>query len=121
MTTNHEEPGIATPHQSWLTFIEPVMNELDAELETFQWAYPDRNYNRGEIHVERESGQLVMVVWCRDNDDPDNEEVKPLRVSRGITTQEPRQQIRGIIHEYLCHEADEQIWFGNERPFYPHT
>lgn len=100
--------------------IDYMMDAIDAELEDFQWAYPDRGENRGEIHVNREEKKLHLVIWCRDNDDPGDESVHPLDVSKDITLDDARDQIRAIIHDYLCHEADEQIWFGNERPYYPH-
>lgn len=104
-----------------LTYIHRVMDDLEKELETFQWAYGvRRDNNRGEIHVDREEMRLVMEVWVADNEDADSEEVKPLIVSLEITHHEPRDQIRSLIHQFLCHEADEQIWFGNERPFHPH-
>jgi hypothetical protein len=100
--------------------IDLAMDAIESELETFQWAYPDRSENRGEIEVDRDDKQLNLIVWCRDNEDPDNEEVKPLRVTKPVTSQDARIQIRSIIHDYLCHEADEQMWFGEDRPFYPH-
>jgi hypothetical protein len=101
--------------------IELAMDAIEIELETFQWAFPDRSYNRGELNVDRDKKELHLVVWCPDNDDPYNEEVKPLLVSKPVTSQGPRVQIRDLIHEYLCHEADEQMWFGDDRPFYPHA
>lgn len=101
---------------------EQVMDAIEAELYTFQWAYPDRGNNRGEIHVDREKRRLRLQVWVADNDDPDDDTPKPLDVSLDIALGESaRQQIRGLIHAYLTHEADEQMWFGNERPFYPHA
>lgn len=105
----------------WIgTPIVRIMNEIEEELKTFQWAYPDRGDNRGEVQVNHEEQKLVLIVWCRDNDDPDSDEIKPLIVTMPITDDDPQDQIRAIIHGYLCHEADEQMWFGEERPFYPH-
>jgi hypothetical protein len=97
------------------------MDLITIELNTFQWAYPDRGENRGELYVDYDERKLVLVVWCRDNDDPDDEAIKPLNVTKDVTDEEPRHQIRSIIHDYLCHEADEQMWFDNDRPFYPHA
>jgi hypothetical protein len=97
-----------------------VMDAIERELDTFQWAYAGRSDNRGEIYVGRDTRELHMEVWVADNETPDDEEVKPLQVTIGITDQNPRDQIRNLIHQYLCHEADEQMWFGNDRPYYPH-
>jgi hypothetical protein len=105
-------------------FFDWLMDKLNEELETFQWSYGmDRSNNRGEIYVDREEHRLVLEVWTADNDQDENgdDTLKPLNVSVPITTYpEPREQIRNLIHLYLCHEADEQIWFGDERPYYPH-
>lgn len=30
-----------------------------------------------------------------------------------------REHVQQVIHSFLTHEADEQIWFEGERPFYP--
>lgn len=92
---------------------------MEAVLDDFQWAFPDRSENRGEVYVEDD--QLVLVVYVRDNESPDNEDVHPLRVTTDLNIyQDPQVAVRELIHMFLCHEADEQIWFGNERPFYPH-
>jgi hypothetical protein len=100
------------------------MDEIERELETFQWSYGmNRADNRGEIHVDREECRLVLEVWTADNEQDENGDntLKPLNVSVPVTIhQGPRTQIRSLIHLYLCHEADEQIWFGDERPYYPH-
>jgi hypothetical protein len=104
--------------------IDWMMDLLDRELETFQWAnYGDRSNNRGEITVDRENQQLRLEVWVADNDDPDCDGVKPLIVTLPIhpSYPDPQEQIRNLIHSYLLHEADEQMWFGDDRPFYPHT
>jgi hypothetical protein len=98
------------------------MDSIDEELQTFQWSYGlDRANNRGEMTVDREEQLLRLEVWVADNDTPDDPEIKPLIVTVPVSiTLPPREQIRNLIHLYLCHEADEQIWFGNERPYYPH-
>lgn len=100
--------------------IAEAMAAIEDELEMFQWAYPDRGENRGELEVDRDERRLVLVVWVRDNETPDDEAVKPLHVSQAITDQPARDQIRSLIHNYLTHEADEQMWFGDVRVFYPH-
>lgn len=98
-----------------------MMDAIEAELDTFQWAHPDRgDANRGEIHVDRETRRLHLTVWCRDNEAADDD-LHPLDVTQDIVLGEsPREQIRDLIHGYLCHEADEQMWFNGDRPFYPH-
>lgn len=97
-----------------------IHEDLEEVLDTFQWAYPDRTENRGEIAVEGD--ELVMVVWCRDNDDEEDDYLKPLEVRVTIREGESAEdQIRSMIHQYLCHEADEQMWFGDARPFHPHA
>lgn len=98
-----------------------IIESIEEVLQTFQWAFPDRSTNRGEISVDRDSNEIVLEVWCLDNDDPDADEIKPLIVRKPLSDEDPHLQIRDIIHDYLCHEADEQMWFGNERLFYPHA
>lgn len=101
---------------------DEMMDAIEAELYSFQWAHPDRGEaNRGEVHVDRENRRLCLVTWTLDNESPDQDELRPLDVSQDIVLdEEPRDQVRDLIHGYLCHEADEQMWFGEERPFYPH-
>ena len=97
------------------------VDEFEAALETFQWAYPNREQNRGEVYVEDDD--LILIVWCQNTDTPEDEKIYPLRVSIPIDEYTPaRNQIRNIIHMYLTHEADEQMWFGDPptRVFYPH-
>jgi hypothetical protein len=103
--------------------LERTIHMIEQELDTFQWSFGlDRSNNRGEVSVDRDENLLRLEVWVADNDTPDDPEVKPLIVTLPINAyNEPRDQIRNLIHSYLCHEADEQIWFGNERPFYPHA
>lgn len=100
--------------------LNDAMDAIEAELDNFQWAYPDRANNRGEVEVDRDTGELVLIVWVADNDTPEDNTAKPLRASIPVGFDNARFQIRYLIHMYLCHEADEQIWFGEERPFYPH-
>jgi hypothetical protein len=105
-----------------MSSIDRIMTEIEHELEIFQWSYGvKRGDNRGEVSVDRASRRLCLEVWCADNDNDEDDNLKPLNVSVDINTyDEPRQQVRNLIHLYLCHEADEQIWFGEERPYYPH-
>jgi hypothetical protein len=103
--------------------IDWIMDLIDKELETFQWSYGlNRADNRGEVSVDREGERLRLEVWVADNETPDNDEAKPLIVTLPISPYiDPREQIQNLIHGYLCHEADEQMWFGDDRPFYPHA
>jgi hypothetical protein len=102
--------------------IDRIMTEIERELEIFQWSYGvNRSDNRGEISVDRENRRLILEVWTADNESAEDYTIKPLHVSVDVGTfYSPREQIRRLIHLYLCHEADEQIWFGEERPYYPH-
>lgn len=78
--------------------------------------------NFGEVYVDREEGKLRMSVYCADSDNPEDDLLQPLLVSVDVQLYEdPQQQIRELIHWHLCHEADEQLWFNQERPFYPHN
>jgi hypothetical protein len=100
--------------------IDKIMDAIELELDIFQWCYGiDRGNNRGEISLDRNEVKLILEVWVADNDSEDDN-IKPLLVSVDVTYEEPREQIRNLIHRYLCHEADEQMWFRDERPFYPH-
>jgi len=99
--------------------MEEMYDRLDAELDTFQWGFGDTVL--GEMVVDREAGNLVMTVYCSNTDTPDDPNVVPLKVTVSVNQfQDPKEQIRAVIHYHLCHEADEQMWFDNERTFYPH-
>lgn len=105
--------------------IEQVRSEIydaiDEALDTFQWSR-DRGNNFGEISLNRDAGRLHLVVYVADSDDPDDEETKPLDISQEVDLWDtPEVQIRAIVHWFICHEADEQLWFNNDRPFYPHN
>lgn len=102
-----------------------IYDELDKVLDTFQWAYPDRGQLRGDIEVDRAAHRLVLTVFVQDSDnfdpqDEHHEQLEALTVSAAVTKAHPQDQIRELIHWFLCHEADEQMWFGNERVFYSH-
>lgn len=111
---------------------------LCTELWDFQWSIT-RSENLGEIDVDYrdDSPSLVLSVWAVNNDNPDDGDyaLTPLLAVTPIDfpprlignpsdielQRWARQEIRRIIHMHLCHEADEQLWFGDhERPFHPH-
>lgn len=97
---------------------QATIADLETVLEDFQWAYPNRGENRGEVVVEGDN--LVLLVWALDSEDPESDELIPLRVATKIRPGiDARVQIRELIHFYLTHEADEQLWFSGARPFYP--
>lgn len=100
---------------------------LEAVLDTFEWTYGGGE-NRGEVHYDPEVGTLVLEVWVHDNDDPDDERVKPLLVSQAIcpdyevrSLDDARDAIRALIHGFLTHEADEQMLFDGVRTYDPHA
>jgi hypothetical protein len=100
-------------------------DRLDEVLDTFQWAYQNREHNRGEITLDRDSNELVLSVFVSDSEDegydPTETPLVPLEGRFEIDANlSPAQMIRVCIHAYLCHEADEQMWFGTERLFNPH-
>lgn len=96
---------------------------LQGALDNFQWAYPDRSQNRGEVMIDPDDDDiLLLIVWTHDNESND-EEVHPLEVRQHIDfLNAPENNIRLLIHGYLTHEADEQMFFGplGECLFYPH-
>lgn len=104
--------------------MEAMYARLEEELDHFRWAYPGQEENQGEVHLDTEAGTLVLVVWTHDTENPDDEEMHALDVSRPVDPDmDPRQQIRRLVHAYLCHEADEHMWFGpgaGEQTFHPH-
>lgn len=64
--------------------------------------------------------RMGMHLFVHDSDADEFEELHTLRTSVDVDPYEDaKQQVRGLIHGYLCHEADEQIWLDGERPFYP--
>lgn len=90
-------------------------------LWNFHWGR-DRGEPNGEIDLAVVDGvlNLRLQVWVHDNDS-DDPTIKPLEVLMAVHSGSPEQQVRSIIHTFLCHEADEQMWFGNERPYHPHA
>jgi acetone carboxylase gamma subunit len=88
---------------------------LEEAVDTVEW----KGSHGAGFNVDRKHHKLEMTIWVRDTEDPDNEELVGLIGKRDITDHDGRDQVRAMIHQYLCHEADEQLEFGGERPFYP--
>lgn len=98
-----------------------TIEEIESVLDTFQWSFPDRTQNRGEVYIDHDKDELVLSVYALDSDNPEDEFVKELLVTVPLSRQQsPEDQIRNLIHLHLCHEADEQMWFGEDRLYYPH-
>lgn len=100
-------------------------DRLEEVLDTFQWAYQDREHNRGEISLDRDAGQLVLTIFVEDSEDESWQHGEtPLLPLEGRfpvdTYKDPQAMVRAVVHAYVCHEADEQMWFDNERVFDPH-
>lgn len=97
-------------------------DELDAVLDTFQWAHANAEYNHGEVRLDRATGELVLTVYVEDSYDADADELVSLegrtQINRALA---PEEMIRQTIHAYLCHEADEQMLFNGKRIFDPHA
>ena len=94
------------------------------ELWDFEWKYA---HNRGETvadwSIEFDDQKVVVLrgtIYTYNNEDEEDEIVHPLSFFYPISSSDPREQIRETIHSFLCHEADEQMWFNGERPYYPH-
>src|SRR4029077_8153379 len=103
---------------------EDYRTRLNDVLDHFQWAYPDRGQNRGEVTVDPDDDDtLLLTVWCQDNANPDSDDLGMLEVRRPIDFYDsPENNIRYLIHGFLTHEADEQMFFGPQAEclFYPH-
>lgn len=111
-------------------FVIEACDAIEKELDWFQWCYPDGSDNRGEVSIDTETYPapkwLRLDVWVRDNEDPDDDTIKPLMVHIDVTPiwrQAADEQIRSVIHAFLTHEADEQMFFGQNREmrFDPHA
>jgi hypothetical protein len=103
--------------------IKTAVRELAKELWTFRWIDVDSpDDNRGEVEVYAEGGKarLELAVWVHDTEHPEVREVSILRVNADVTTAPAQEQIRSLIHWYLCHEADECLSFDDVIPFWPH-
>lgn len=90
---------------------------------TFHWGRWGNDAD-GEVGLDVEDGKLMLKldVWTVDNDAPSEESIKPITVTTEVDRfRLPEQQIRSLIHAFLCHEADEKMWFDSARPFHPHT
>jgi hypothetical protein len=102
--------------------IQETVKDIKDYLWTFEWAYPNGE-PRGEVVVNTRMGvpRLLLTVYTADNDDPDDREVKALAVTRSIRPYVPAAvQVRDIIHWFLTHEADEQMFSDGVRIFDPH-
>jgi hypothetical protein len=62
---------------------------------------------------------LRLEVWVIDNDDPSPRAV-PSHTFTPVHRGDVAEQVRRLVHAHLVHEADEQLWFGDDRPFHPH-
>lgn len=92
-------------------------------LWSFHWAPGHTDEALGKIGLTVDDGRLALEleVWVADNDNPADHGLKPLSVITQVDRfRLPEDQIRSLIHAYLCHEADEQMWFNAARPFHPH-
>lgn len=91
-------------------------------LWTFHWGR-DGEEPLGEVSLSvGPTGRLnvVLDVWIADSESLD-QDLKPAVVSMPVDrVQLPEEQIRQLVLHHLVHEADERLWFGADRPFYPH-
>lgn len=101
------------------------VREIEDVLWTFEWKSPLFGDVSGcEFYFDEladSSGvRMGMSLYVYDTNDDEAEELKPLNTSINVDAYEDAaQQVRGLIHGFLCHEADEQIWFDGERPYFP--
>jgi hypothetical protein len=103
-----------------LDALDAMYDRLDEECDHFQWGLGDTVL--GEVSVDREANRLQLNVFVLDTDKDFHEDMDQLRVTIEVDPYEdPRQQIRGLIHFHLTHEADEQMRFRGEQTFYPHN
>lgn len=101
----------------------PVARLFLSTLWTFHYARGFNDEALGDVDLVIDGGKLALrlSVWVADNDNGHDATVKPLEVLMHVDRyQLPEKQIRQLIHTFLCHEADEQMWFGNTRPYHPH-
>lgn len=104
------------------------LREIEDILWNFEWKSPHYGSVGGDAFFfeELENGRMRigLTLYVVDSDeDPESEDfegVKALNSSINMDEYEPAPAfLQGFIHAFICHEADEQIWFGDERPFYP--
>jgi len=108
---------VADPH------IALRVEEIARALWSFVWIdSEDPENSRGEVDVYVEDGRAMISLqtWVHDSEDLTNRNVQPLITTTAVDGTEAREQIRAIIHWHLCHEADEFMDFGGEKPFWPH-
>lgn len=75
-----------------------------------------------EFYINPEDpDELCMRVWVFDTDDEEQDQpLVPLVARIPVDPDMPGEdQIRRLIHQFLCHEADERLYFNGERPFFP--
>jgi hypothetical protein len=119
-------PGATyVPKATLPSYADTYYDALDEALDTFQWAYQDREHNRGEIHLDRDTNKLILTIFVEDSEDESWQHGEtPLLPLEGRfevdMTKSPTEMIRAVVHAYVTHEADEQMWFNNERIFDPH-
>jgi hypothetical protein len=114
------------PKATFAPYATAYYDALDEALDTFQWAYNDREHNRGEIRLDRDTNKLILTIFVADTSDesydPEESPLLPLEGRFEVDmTKSPQEMIRAVVHAYVCHEADEQMWFDNERIFDPHA
>lgn len=111
------------------TRAEAWIAALEVELDTFELDSHLYGQMAGDSFVAEVDGdgdvRVVMTVWCADNnpDDPADDRVKSFAVSMTADLgMGAREWIRFMLHQWICHEIDETIYFGQDRsrPFYPH-
>lgn len=102
---------------------DTLLARLFAEiLWTFHWGR-DREEPFGTVGLTVRDGRLALELstWVLDSDSTESE-LKPLTVVGLVNHHDrPEEQIRRLVHGHLCHEADELMWFGTDRPYHPHV
>lgn len=105
--------------------IRMKVREIEDVLWTLEWKSPYYGDISGlefffDELADGSGVRMGMTLFVHDSDDQGFNELHSLHTSVNVDPyEEAKQQVRGLIHGYLCHEADEQLWIEGERPFYP--
>lgn len=99
--------------------------KMEIAVNNFEWVIPGRPEVHPVVSIEPNQAirdpqysMLVLTAYVPDNDHPEN--IGKTAWCMPINWYMPADvQIRQLIHSFLMHEVDEQMWFSGQRTFYP--
>mgnify|MGYP001564357534 CR=1 FL=1 len=95
--------------------------ELCDVLKEFHWANGPDGHSWGVHPDDEHPGKATLFLEARIQNSFDPMQQTLFRFNFEVDPDVPAiDQLRSAIHWFICHEADENIWYKQERVFNPH-